>query len=127
MIYLLRGEPLAYREYKGYRAIWNDYKQEHLKRLIDLESQHGEKNPIGGPIHIDYVFSFDVRAGRSHKITTRHTERPTIDDLIRFVNVLAKGRIFNPEAVVSFSARKIYSTEPHTSFTIRHIEKGEQV
>lgn len=123
MTFYIHGEPLPYREHKVIAGIWTDYKQEQLKRMIELESQMGDKKIRLGPVHIDYVFSFDVMKGRKHKLTSRHTDRPALPDLIKYINAIAKDKLYDPESVVSFAAKKIYGLESVSSFTITPVEK----
>jgi hypothetical protein len=124
MTYVLRGDPLPYREFKTVKNIWNEYKQEQLRRSIELERQMTTKSMITGPVHIDYVFSFDVKKGQTRSLDVQHQSRPCVDDLIRYIHMLARERIYIPESVVSFSARKEYALEPGTQFIIRRFNEN---
>jgi hypothetical protein len=123
MTYLVKGEPLPYREHKIIKGIWTDYKQEQLKRTIQLENQIDDRAVAGGPVHVDFVFAFDLTVGRDKKLDSWHLERPTLDDLIRYINAISRNRIYIPERMISFTAKKCYSTEPHTEFTVTPLGK----
>jgi Holliday junction resolvase RusA-like endonuclease len=122
MTYCISGEPLPFRDFKIHnRSIWTDYKETQVIRAIELENQHLDKPIIGGAIKLDIVFNFDVSKGRTRKITHHHTERPSIEDLIRYVNVLARDRLYIPENVVSVTATKRFSTKPCTEFKVEKV------
>jgi hypothetical protein len=123
MVYTIVGEPQPYRDFKHNRSVWCDYKEEQVRRAISLENQHGDRKVIGGAIKLDVVFSFDVTKGRSRKISNHHTERPTLEDLVRYINILARDRIYIPESVVAINACKRFSIKPCTELTITKLEK----
>lgn len=123
MTFKLNGNPLPYREFKTVKGAWSDYKQELLRRVIDLENQMDSAGAqfIGTPVHIDFTFSFDVKKGRSRKATMKHTERPCLEDLIKYVNAVAGKKLYIPESVISITARKQWTENPGTEFTIKRV------
>lgn len=122
MTYVISGEPLPLRDFKLIsRSVWSDYKEEQIIRALQLENQHNDRPIIGGALKINFVFSFDVTKGRSRKITNKHTQRPCIEDLIRYINVLARDRVYIPESIVAVTACKQFSAHPCTEFTIEEL------
>ena len=119
--YVLTGEPIAYRDFKAVKNTWDEWKQEQLRRSIELEQQMGEQKIMGGPVELEFVFSFDVTKGRQHTIESKHTHKPTIDDLIRYIHMLCRNKLYIPESVVSVKACKQYSNEATTQLTISKV------
>lgn len=100
-----------------------------------LRSQRGLKYPSSDTsLSITITFFMPIPESLSKKkkhalIKQRHTKRPDIDNLIKYVFDVAQGILFKDDAAIStITAYKVYDTNPRTEFIIMEIqdEKKEE-
>jgi hypothetical protein len=124
--YTLIGIPEHYLQYKQGRRFWDEYRGEEISRTISLETQHNNKPLFKGPLHIDYKFFFketDLRLIK--KSSTIHSFNDVLlNDLMEYINNIAKNILYNPKDIVSMSAVKCEDELSHTDLFIKRLRKN---
>ena len=74
--------------------------------------------PAGTPIYLTLNFHMPIPASMSKKVrlsNPKHTKKPDLDNLIKFVKDCANGILWHDDSqVISINAVKIYSEIPST-------------
>ena len=131
MIYKLAGDPIALQRPRVLRSgyTYNPQAQEQEEARIQLRLQHHSSCPILTPLSISITFFMPIpkstpKKKRSKLVSSPHSKRPDIDNLIKFVLDAANSIIFYDDSLVySVTAQKIYDTIPRTEFTIIPLEE----
>jgi len=77
------------------------------------------------PVSIDITFFMPIPKSTSKKKQKllegqHHSKRPDLDNLIKHLNDSLEGICWTDDAkIVEVTARKVYSSEPRTEFSIR--------
>jgi len=132
LLYVIPGDPvplLRARMAKGRRP-WDSQKQIKMHCGLQLTQQHGHRPPFQGALHFDVTFYFPFpQAISKAKLATMagklHTYRPDLSNLIKFIEDVATGILFNDDCLIaSINAKKCYDHQPRTEFaiTVLHAE-----
>lgn len=127
MMYVIPGDPIALmraRHLGTGRRPWDAQKKVKANIGIVLDSQHAGRPLYIGPLALKITFHFSMP--KSHKgksIGKYHPSPPDLSNLIKFVEDIAQSILYQNDCVISvIEARKVYSLESKTEFTIREIK-----
>jgi Holliday junction resolvase RusA-like endonuclease len=123
MKYTLSGPPIPLarpRLSKG--RVYNPQEKEMNAAEWELKFQ-APKEYLEGPISLDVTFYMPMattmsKRKKDHLIDQPHASRPDIDNLLKFLLDAAKCLYKDDSQVSTVIARKIYSDNPRTEFTI---------
>lgn len=125
--YILPGNPIPLaRPRLGHRKVWDSQKNLKLLFGIELQNQH-QGDMMEGSLLLDITFYIQIPISWSDKrresyIGRYHSSKPDTSNLIKFVEDVATGIIYNDDAQISkIIAQKVYALESSTSFTLRQI------
>jgi Holliday junction resolvase RusA-like endonuclease len=104
--YVVNSEPIGMPQRRHLESnTWNDMKQVKLTYEAQFTLQHDDAPLFDGPIAVDITFFFALPKNKT--ITSRHTKKPDLDDLVLFVLSTAQGTIFRSSStIVSCISRK---------------------
>jgi Holliday junction resolvase RusA-like endonuclease len=130
--YVVYGNPipLARCRYSGVR-VYDSQKNLKLIWGIGLQKQHNDEEMFIGPLQLELFFYFPIaKKGVSHnKIqslkSTWHFKRPDLSNLLKFVEDVATGIIYEDDCIISeVLVKKFYDdgNGPRTEFTIRELK-----
>ena len=130
MTYKIAGDPVALQRPRVLRSghTYNPQAKEQEDARIQLRLQHRSSCPHICPLAISITFYMEIPKSTSKKkrstiVSSPHSKRPDIDNLIKFVLDAANTIIFSDDSLVySVTAQKIYDTIPRTEFTITPLE-----
>jgi len=111
---------------KGRRP-WDSQKQIKMATGLHLTHQHGQRPLFQGALHFDVVFYFPFpQAISKAKLATMagkfHIYRPDLSNLIKFIEDVATGILFNDDCLIaSIVAKKCYDHTPRTELSIRTV------
>jgi hypothetical protein len=118
--YQLNGNPIPLIANVESR-VWSEYKKNSLVYNITLSNQHNGRPFLKGPLHVDYLFVFDKEMKPQDM---QASSRPnTLTSYVRFIESIAKESVFNPMAVMSFTAKRVHDPEAKTQFTVTLLEE----
>lgn len=136
--YVLIGDPvpLARPRMSGpSRNVYDSQKLIKYQLVHQLIEQHGDKPLYSGPLSLDVIFYMPMPKGMIKQIERHegkyHIYKPDIDNLFKMVGDLCsmendegmKGILMQDDCIISsISAKKIYSKNPRTEFTIRELK-----
>jgi len=128
MKYIIKGKPSGTffnSEVKTNKSIFNTCQHDTVKAKISIEGQHDERPYYRGPLHLDAVFYFAESHHPNHKSYRYHLENPRLTQLLLFIEECAAKILYDsPAAIISMSAKKLYSDEPRTEFTLKELDNG---
>jgi Holliday junction resolvase RusA-like endonuclease len=121
VVYVIEGDPipLARSRHVNYH-VYDSQKKQKLISGLSLRDQHGERDLYEGPIHMDVTFF--MRQAVKTPQSGLHFYKPDLSNLLKFVeDVCTKVIYYDDCLIASISAKKVYSTNPRTEFTIREL------
>ena len=86
---------------------------------------HGSAPMFIKPSQLEVIFFMPVALKNTKKIGTYHANTPDLDNLVKFLLdaiVDTKTIITDDRIISAISAKKMYSNNPRTEFTIRELE-----
>lgn len=130
MRYIIPGTPTPLQRVRFVdRHCWDSQKALKIKIGIDIDKQHGDLPQYTGAIKLLVVFYFRPAQSLSVKKqeflnNKSHVIRPDLSNLIKFVEDIAIGRLYNDDCIISeIVARKCYDCNPRTEFEIIQLER----
>lgn len=130
MRYVIEGNPVPLQRVRFVnRHCWDAQKALKTKIGIDIERQHDGVPLISGPLRLVITFYFSIPASysmakRSACMIRSHISRPDLSNLIKFVEDIAIGIIYNDDCTIAeIEARKCYDATPRTEFEIIQLER----
>jgi len=127
---IIEGKPIAKKRPRFFRrgkhvGTYNDQKTEE-GRFILLAKEQFKRNPISGPIDLWLKFYMPIPKSTSKKNRElmnlgliRHTKRPDLDNLIKFVKDCLNGLAWEDDSqVCRLEASKLYDDNPRTEIRI---------
>lgn len=113
LIYVIQGDPIALaRPRVGYKKVYDSQKNLKLVASIELEGQHEGVPFSGKALHLDVTFFMPFPQNMSlikqEKLTgTHHIFRPDLSNMIKFIEDIATGIIYNDDCLIaSVTAKK---------------------
>lgn len=108
------------------RAMWDSQKQEKFMVGVSLSNQHENKPLIEEPVHLEITFHMPRPARyRLLQEGAPHFYTPDLSNLLKFIEDAATGVLWKDDSVITqLTAKKVYSSDPHTSLTIHVLKKG---
>ena len=115
MLYTIPYEPTPLSSLRLNRGKgWDTSKQTEFNVRNTLHNQHHPKILYASPIIIDITFYLP------HKNKNYREPDPDLIDLIRFIEEMAIGALWNNTRIIkTMAARKTYSKTPHTIIDIQ--------
>lgn len=113
--------PLARARYSTKsNRVWDCQKQIKLATGIEVANIYGDTRMMGGSLHLEIYFYF--QSSKQHKTGKYHVFKPDLSNLIKFIEDVCTGIIYNDDCLISsISAHKIYDTKPRTEFELWEI------
>lgn len=109
MIYRIKGTPIAIlKNSRASRKTIDPYKQAMIDAQMQLINQHDNKPLLTGPWMLEAHFLFDCKTPQHLK----HTESPSLTQLLRFIDEIARGVIYTNECIII--EMKTYKDYSHT-------------
>ena len=127
-VYVINGDPvplLRPRFSRYTQRVYNSQKNTMLVASIDLQSQHNQLPFFKGALHLDITFfmapSKSLRLSKKQIFHGKpHIFRPDLSNLIKFVEDIANGVLYEDDCIISsITAKKVYDIIPRTEFTIQ--------
>lgn len=90
-----------------------------------LLKQHGQDVPFSNPVALNISFYLKIPAGtRIGAKTKHHKTKPDLDNLLKFaLDALVDADILSDDRIIcQIIAKKEYSNNPRTEFTIKEVE-----
>lgn len=129
----VRGNPIAKKRPRFARrgkfvVTYNDQETEEGRFLFEVQKQWS-RPPIEGPIKVRCSFEMPIPKSTSKKKTIamlkeeiRHTKKPDIDNLLKFVLDCLNQVVFKDDSqIVYLGGGKFYSQEPKTLVMIEEV------
>lgn len=130
MRYVIEGNPVPLQRVRFVnRHCWDAQKALKTKIGIDIERQHDDSPFFSGPLKLIITFYFEPATSLSvtkrHRLSgVSHVFRPDLSNLIKFVEDIAIGIIYNDDCIIAeIEARKCYDSIPRTEFEIIQLER----
>ncbi len=123
--YVVMNNPIVWQRAKlNGQRFFDGQSREKLCFAITLQAQHSDEPLFDKPISIDIVFYLkSTKALNRSAKTIHHAVRPDIDNLCKFILDAMNKVIFTDDKLIcSLTAKKLYSMEPRTEFTITEME-----
>ncbi len=122
--YVIPGIPTPFRSISpSRRNVWDTQKSIKLSARNHLEYQHANIYLYNGPLILDIDFFFSLPPNLCKSSPHLHIQKPTLTSLIRFVEEVASGVLFDDDCFIAqINATKIYSENPRTEFTLIEIK-----
>lgn len=125
--YIIQGDPIPLaRARHGNGRTWDPQKHLKLHWGLLLADQHKEQELFSGPLELDITFHMPIP-----KTSKKQTElmngaphhcRPDLDNLCKWVLDVCNTICYRDDALfTTIVARKVYSKEPRTEFTITQV------
>lgn len=131
MQYVLMGNPIPLARARTSYVLKRCYDSQKTLKLIagiEVQRQHGDRPFFKGPLKLDVTFylplarSMSLRKANLYN-NTLHVYRPDTSNLIKFVEDVCQNIIYKEDCQISvITAKKLFSTEPKTIFTIEEIQ-----
>ena len=130
MRYVIEGNPVPLQRVRfSNKHCWDAQKSLKTKMAIEIERQHDDAPHLSGPLKLIIIFYFEP--ARSLSVTKRHglhgvshVFRPDLSNLIKFIEDIAIGIIYNDDCVIAeIEARKCYDSIPRTEFELIQLER----
>lgn len=125
-VYEIIHEPIAYCSNPS-RKGWSLQSQAKTAMELSLINQHGQRRKFTGPL--DVVIDFYMMALQRSQHSSKafegswHSNMPDILQLIKFVTQSGCGILFDDDCIISsITAKKHFSKNPKTVFTIRELK-----
>jgi Holliday junction resolvase RusA-like endonuclease len=118
-VFIISGDPIAWARPGRTKTgkIYDTQKDEKDDYKLIIQSQWHEKIPYSSALHMDATFFMPFSNKKQHELDW-HTYYPDIDNLCKFLMDAAKDLYVNDSIIASIAARKMYSSHPHTEFTL---------
>jgi Holliday junction resolvase RusA-like endonuclease len=123
--YCIWGQPIPLARPRLCRGwIFDSQKHKKMDSYDILVAQHGNKPKFTGPVTLQVVFHMKMPATASKKKKLEmdgapHFARPDFDNLLKYVNDVAQGILFDDDCIVAqVCGCKQYSFQPRTEITI---------
>ena len=90
-----------------------------------LLKQHGQDVPFSTPVVLNITFFMRIPPGTRIGVKTKHHKtKPDLDNCIKFcLDALVDADILSDDRIIcQIIAKKEYSTNPRTEFTIKELE-----
>jgi len=125
--YVLYGKPLPLlRPRTSFikRLIYDPQKIEKEQAQQQLRLQHKTRPVIHQPIHLEVTFFMPpptsmTKTKKAFLYKSPHFKKPDLSNLIKFIEDVAQGIIFQDDSrIISINAKKLYDEHPRTEFTI---------
>ena len=98
---------------------------------INLASQHDKDPLFEGPVHLDITFFMPIPVKTPRKRANEMLDapcffKPDLSNLIKFLEDLGSGVLYKDDAIIaSVSAKKVYSINPRTEFSISSLSENK--
>ena len=133
MQYVLMGNPVPlarprFNYSQRNPRVYDSQSEQKLIMGISLAQQHGNMPFYTGPLILRATFYLPLAKSMSRRKAalyedTPHYQRPDTDNLIKMILDCAQSVLFhNDSAVAIIDARKVYSSNPRTVFTLEEIK-----
>ena len=130
MKYVLYGNPIALaRPRIGWKKIYDSQRQVKMEVALQLQQQHQENPFFKGPLSLEIIFFMPIPksqgalAKRSDLEDRLHTFRPDLSNMIKFIEDVGNGVIYEDDALVArIKAEKRYSLDPRTELIVQVID-----
>lgn len=125
--YILKGQPVPLARIGQNKNMRYDT-QKSLKLIssITLQSQHNNEPLFESvPLELSAIFYLEIPKTRAKKVAEEqwHHYRADLDNLVKYVCDCANRIIFRDDSLIcSIIAKKVYSSNPRTEFTIRELK-----
>jgi Holliday junction resolvase RusA-like endonuclease len=127
-IYIIPGDPTPLaRPRLSHRKVYDSQKNIKLCASITLQQQVNNAPLLEGPLHLDVTFFMGIPKSISAKrrialLTQPHIFKPDTDNLIKYICDICSGLLYYDDCIIAtITAKKIYSDEPRTEFTLKKI------
>lgn len=130
MKYILIGEPTYLARprlsRKGIGHLYDGQKEEKLRHMDEIRYQYRNKQPKEGPVKLEVVFFFGIPKKKKPKTGLRwlpHSVRPDLSNCVKYLEDVCNGILFiDDKQIAEIYARKEYSLEPRTEFSVISIK-----
>lgn len=122
-VYRITGTPIPLARARMCKhGVYDPQKNEKLIIGLDLRSQHGDREPYEGPLHLDITFFMGMPKYTKSKwqqlCHTYHNIKPDIDNLEKFLLDICNNILIKDDCqIASVTKRKLYDYEPRTEFS----------
>lgn len=91
---------------------------------LHLLNQHNNEPLFSKPISLEVIFYMPIAPTKKERVESSwHSIVPDIDNLCKFLEDAIKDVLITDDRIIcSLSAKKVYSKQPRTEFTIRELE-----
>ena len=129
--YILTGSPVPLARARTSYVLKRCYDaQKQLKMIagIEIQHQHGNRPLLSGPLSLDVTFYLPLARSMSLKrnkqlLGTYHTIRPDTSNLLKFIEDVCQNIVYKEDCIISvITAKKLYSNDPKTIFTIEELK-----
>lgn len=122
--YVIPGMPMSLKNVSpSRRNIWDTNKSIKLTARNYLEDQNEYGALYSGALILDIDFFFSLPPNLCKQSPICHTQKPTLTSLIKFVEEVASGVLFDDDCFIAhINATKTYSEHPRTEFTLLEIK-----
>jgi Holliday junction resolvase RusA-like endonuclease len=120
-LYVIHGKPIPLaRARHGNRRTWDSQKADKVVWGINLRQQHGDRPFWEGPLVLNIIFYMKVPKVTKSKLWGKpHKARPDLSNLIKFVEDVGSGIIYDDDSsIAACYAQKVYDEIPRTEFLI---------
>lgn len=89
-----------------------------------MQRYHGNDPLFSRPLHMDVQFFMKLpKSVKDRKDSPYHAAKPYIDNLCKFlIDTMRDVLITDDKLICSISAKKVYSRDPRTEFTLTELE-----
>jgi Holliday junction resolvase RusA-like endonuclease len=127
-IYIIPGKPIPLaRPRHSKHSVYDP--QKDIKEEVAWQLLRQRKKPFSlvGPLELNATFYMPIPKSTSKKnraalANQPHPIKPDLDNLIKFILDVASGLLYKDDkSIAAITARKLYSEEPRTLFTLRKL------
>jgi Holliday junction resolvase RusA-like endonuclease len=123
--YVVKGRPISWtRPRLNGKRFFDAQAEDKVCWGLNLQREHGDRSAFATAVEMTITFYFKGKNEAQNAKNLPKISRPDLDNLIKFVLDAAQDAgIFHDDAIiVSLIARKLFSNDPRTEFTIREVE-----
>lgn len=137
---VVKGNPIAKKRPRFARVgkfvrTYSDQETEAGRFLLEAKQQW-HRNPYSGPVSLRLLFFMrrpkgHYGSGRNSRVLkawapTRHTSKPDLDNMVKFVKDCLNGCCWADDSQVCFTiASKVYDEDPRTVIEIEEIQETD--
>lgn len=129
-VYVIKGDPRPIGVTKSgtCQKIWDIKKSLKEITIMDLEGQHQSDTLLKGKLHLSVTFFMPHRKSlttmrKKTKTGEYHASKPRLCDLVKFIEQISKGIIYEAEGIISsISSKKVYDSKPRVEFSFKELQ-----